>query len=391
MKRKEWIYESININFSGFLGMYVEQQSGEIRKFRSNKIFIDKALEEYYKNYSKKNKNIGDIFVQDLTEKKGKIDKYIKDSMNLQNKRYLLIFFENNFCKDIIKNNIRNILGDKRKMVHLKGSQLIYDLTSQTYPLEFLKGLKIYIKYGYTVLLENLDSIYTLLYDLFNKNYYRENQKNYCRISTEDKQDIIEIHDNFRCILLKPIEQITNSKNIEIRLPSPLLNRLEKHIVKFDDLNTKMLKNVHLLIIVLTNAKRNHENMLTMLKDEADFRVTINDLIFCYNNTELVQSLLLEIQKENRELSNEEFEEKIKMKIVRFYSFKMVVLHCLNLKGYDEEIQKIKSEYQRTHPYSNLKNFLKKNKKGGNEIEIKKFVIMTSTYYFSVNFDLLRG
>ena len=391
MKRKEWIYESININFSGFLGMYVEQQSGEIRKFRSNKIFIDKALEEYYKNYSKKNKNIGDIFVQDLTEKKGKIDKYIKDSMNLQNKRYLLIFFENNFCKDIIKNNIRNILGDKRKMVHLKGSQLIYDLTSQTYPLEFLKGLKIYIKYGYTVLLENLDSIYTLLYDLFNKNYYRENQKNYCRITTEDKQDIIEIHDNFRCILLKPIEQITNSKNIEIRLPSPLLNRLEKHIVKFDDLNTKMLKNVHLLIIVLTNAKRNHENMLTMLKDEADFRVTINDLIFCYNNTELVQSLLLEIQKENRELSNEEFEEKIKMKIVRFYSFKMVVLHCLNLKGYDEEIQKIKSEYQRTHPYSNLKNFLKKNKKGGNEIEIKKFVIMTSTYYFSVNFDLLRG
>ena len=391
MKRKEWIYESININFSGFLGMYVEQQSGEIRKFRSNKIFIDKALEEYYKNYSKKNKNIGDIFVQDLTEKKGKIDKYIKDSMNLQNKRYLLIFFENNFCKDIIKNNIRNILGDKRKMVHLKGSQLIYDLTSQTYPLEFLKGLKIYIKYGYTVLLENLDSIYTLIYELFNKNYYRENQKNYCRISTEDKQDIIEIHDNFRCILLKPIEQITNSKNIEIRLPSPLLNRLEKHIVKFDDLNTKMLKNVHLLIIVLTNAKRNHENMLTMLKDEADFRVTINDLIFCYNNTELVQSLLLEIQKENRELSNEEFEEKIKMKIVRFYSFKMVVLHCLNLKGYDEEIQKIKSEYQRTHPYSNLKNFLKKNKKGGNEIEIKKFVIMTSTYYFSVNFDLLRG
>lgn len=391
MKRKEWIYESININFSGFLGMYVEQQSGEIRKFRSNKIFIDKALEEYYKNYSKKNKNIGDIFVQDLTEKKGKIDKYIKDSMNLQNKRYLLIFFENNFCKDIIKNNIRNILGDKRKMVHLKGSQLIYDLTSQTYPLEFLKGLKIYIKYGYTVLLENLDSIYTLLYDLFNKNYYRENQKNYCRITTEDKQDIIEIHDNFRCILLKPIEQITNSKNIEIRLPSPLLNRLEKHIVKFDDLNTKMLKNVHLLNIVLTNAKRNHENMLTMLKDEADFRVTINDLIFCYNNTELVQSLLLEIQKENRELSNEEFEEKIKMKIVRFYSFKMVVLHCLNLKGYDEEIQKIKSEYQRTHPYSNLKNFLKKNKKGGNEIEIKKFVIMTSTNYFSVNFDLLRG
>lgn len=96
--------------------------------------------------------------------------------------------------------------------------------------------------------------------------------------------------------------------------------------------------------------------------------------------------------------------QELKNRVIRFYTFKMLVLHCMSLGENEEGARRVKEEYLRTHPFQNLKHLLKEHKKqheykSENESEaeeerrsrkeVKKSVIMTSTNFFSLDKKLL--
>lgn len=82
--------------------------------------------------------------------------------------------------------------------------------------------------------MDNLDIIYGVLYDLFNQRFsLGSSEDKYCNITFEDFRETICVHENFNCIILKQEHELhTPEKDLEKVLPSPLMNRMEKHILK---------------------------------------------------------------------------------------------------------------------------------------------------------------
>jgi hypothetical protein len=106
------------------------------------------------------------------------------------------------------------------------------------YAVKYLKNLKIYAANGFTVVLHNLEFIYPVLYGMFNQRFsLQESSIKSCYFTYEDYKDMIKIDPKFKVILLKDKRDLFCSENlIEKQLPSPLMNRFEKHIVNLPDI-----------------------------------------------------------------------------------------------------------------------------------------------------------
>jgi hypothetical protein len=123
----------------------------------------------------------------------------------------------------------------------LKGSSFQKDKQMNDYAISYLKDLKYYAANGYTVVLHNLEFIYPVLYGLFNQRFsLQESSIKSCYVTYEDYKDLIKIEADFKIILLKDKENLFCLENeIEKKLPSPLMNRFEKHIVNLTDIISK--------------------------------------------------------------------------------------------------------------------------------------------------------
>ena len=353
------------------------------------------------------NNDYNDIY-SDFTKKKSNMEKIISNSLKRKSNRFLMLFVQNDFCKGLIKQKIEKISiekNEKTKVIHLKGSKLNFDISSSIYVTKFLKTLKIYIQLGYTLLLEDLDFIYTILYDFFNQNYESKKNKNYCKFTFEDKEECFPVHDDFRCVIIKLIEEIRVKDKIEKRLPSPLLNRMEKHIIEYQDFKNDDL------ILIFTEVDTFLTNLLLSVNKKVRFDININDLIYCYNDGELLQGLILQLNKKisgKKKNKIEQIVQSLKTKVITFYSFKMLILHCMFHKNEIQQSDIIKLEYIKSHKYHNLENFIKEisienktkqgessmdeeshdNKKSEKKVSIDKYVIMTSSSYF--NLEILK-
>lgn len=253
------IYYYIDTNFSGYLGVYEDEE--DLNEDDPNESRNSDLSEEAPTNFRKKNLRSNEIFKKemikriesneenetnrdegiqiDIVEEKRSIEEIIKVSLEKSENRFLLFFLQNEFCKGFIRQKIEEIIvqvvSTDARVIFMKGSQLNFDLESGIYTKKLIKMIKTYIQLGYTILMEDLDPIYTILYDIFNQNFEVRNGKKVCKITYEDKEECFPIHPHFRCILFKSLHELQEEKNIEVRLPSPLLNRLEKHIIEFSD------------------------------------------------------------------------------------------------------------------------------------------------------------
>lgn len=122
-------------------------------------------------------------------------------------------------------------------MVVLRGSSFKQDRLSEDYNTSYLKQIKYYASNKVILVLKDLDSIYSSLYDLFNKRFSLFDTKVMrCDITFEDYKDFIKIEPQFRVIVIKQISDLFKSKkDMESVLPSPLINRFEKHILTAED------------------------------------------------------------------------------------------------------------------------------------------------------------
>lgn len=117
--------------------------------------------------------------------------------------------------------------------MYLRGSSFGVDQRAANYAAGYLKRLKYYAANGFTIVLHNLEFVYAVLYDLFNQRHsLEESALQFCNVTYEDYKDVLKIDSAFRVVLLKDEASLfVAPEAIEKELPSPLMNRFEKHIL----------------------------------------------------------------------------------------------------------------------------------------------------------------
>lgn len=63
------------------------------------------------------------------------------------------------------------------------GSNLENDVSKEHYGFRSLSDIILYVEKGISVILKDMDHIYSSLYDLFNQNFAEFGNKRYCRIA----------------------------------------------------------------------------------------------------------------------------------------------------------------------------------------------------------------
>ena len=279
-----------------------------------------------------------------------------------------MMFIKHEICIDLLRKLCQNdIIAHKdrtKRVVFLNGSNLDKDLVSQTYAMDFLAKIKVHIQHGNILIMKDLETIYTTLHDLLNQSYEEnEDGTKFCRIMYEDKEERFVIHPLFKCIIIKDERNLHLSKDkIEYYLPSPLLNRMEKYIVRSSDLQSNRTVEIK---IVLRNEL---ETYLTQFSKQSKNQIMVhaNDLIFCFNNGELIERLSM--QKDNVSIQD----------LVPFFSFKMMILVTKEKNNNPEIVQALKQKYKDSRPYDSLADLLRSENE---EVLVSKFVVLTFSSY----------
>jgi hypothetical protein len=194
-----------------------------------NKFVVEKfAKTEKYKKF--------EISEDDINAYK--IIDNIYDNVKDENSRYLLLGI-----KPSLSILINQIIDKKMNMIKqvdlIEGSTFIND-ENMEYQYRILNEIQECAKNekGHILFLQNLNSIYPFLYDLFNMNYLVKDGKNYARICHGNYSDqLVLVSKLFRIIIMV-------DKKYMDKLESPFLNRFEKMIIKFDELLNPIQKNI---------------------------------------------------------------------------------------------------------------------------------------------------
>ena len=378
------ICQCIDTNFSGNIARFKYQYSTE--KKASNVVFKEKYYDQLVHDRQHR-QDFGRFNSHDFFKDHRNSYTSVVNSLQRPENRFLMIFTENQLCRDLVKKKLvdtfKEIFPDK-EVVFLKGSKLTSDTLSSGYTIKLINQLKRHVMEGDQVIMEEMDDSYAILYDLFNQNFELANNQKMCNITYEDIVDRFPIHDNFRCIILKfkgdMIQENHPNKNLEIILPSPLLNRMEKHIVDFVDINQEKLFNaIKEVKNVLGKILLGEAQSLARTKG-IDFTWHLNDLIYCYNKGELVQLLAFQLNKETDRQNV--LEQKIKKKLTKFYSLPMLLLHSIYIKYDEVDLAELKKNYLKTHQVNNFDEVITKIKNK----QVNKFVVLTMSSYMELVF-----
>ena len=190
---------------------------------------------------------------------------------------------------------ISSILIEKRVCNFYIGSKFKNDLNKEEYATKIMNKIQADMENGNLIILNDLETIYPLIYDLFNQNFTVLREKNYARISVGNSTNTFSlVHDNFKCIVNVDINKIAEEE-------APFLNRFEKHIISFENILSKNL----------IDLSKEIYSRLSELVD-CDKELLLNDyslenlLINC--NLDEIQALIyqaiLEGKKEKEEIYN---------------------------------------------------------------------------------------
>ena len=215
----KYIFYSINENYSK-INKDIEKNNfdelisyvlkGIIRNFGGLSNSIEK-MEEKFLQYYFKNENEKEI--HNLNNEELCKIKEIKQKMNI---KYNVIDCIHENIKSKFENRYLLLIGDNERneallKTILKGQpyEIISDNNLNEYEnenigvLNLLLKIQLLMEKEIILILKNLEVIYPSLYDLFNKNFSQYgNNKNFAKISFENKQSLLYVNDNFRVIIL---------------------------------------------------------------------------------------------------------------------------------------------------------------------------------------------
>ena len=337
---------SLERNFGG-LEIDKEQKGFNIIK--------NKFLECYQENNIKNNSNI-DVKNRIMDNLKEFYDDYLSRYLLLITKSNIGIYLLSYFLKSNFEKNNYNIFI---------GSVFKDDIKNEEYTSKILNKIKLNIEKEYILILKNLDSIYTSLYDLFNLNFVKIQNKKYARIALGSRTNASsEVNDKFRCIIIVD-ENKLNEQEI------PFLNRFEKQSLSFQFLlNNDEISLINEIYEKCQNIVK-YEN-----KDYTLINYKINNLLInC--DIEEINGIIYSNK------ININYDDLFANKLSRILPQDIILLLLMNKKEWEKKdkyknfYNKILDDYDK-NTFNNIKNFLNNYKTKDNENN-NKIVIYTFT------------
>ena len=165
------------------------------------------------------------------------IDRYHKDPISLiksnlkdPESRYLMIISEQDISEFIISELLSNDFGDHRFIL---GSTFEKDIVQEESKFKILSDIIGYMEQGISIIMQNMDMVYSSLYDLFNQNFtYKGRNRKYCSavIGSRYNPNCL-VHNKFKVVVFLDNKN-TTLKSVE----APFLNRFEKHNIELNDI-----------------------------------------------------------------------------------------------------------------------------------------------------------
>ena len=161
----------------------------------------------------------------------------IKENIKEAGSRYLMIIAQKEVAMYLLENELIVPSSNRKVMI---GSSFDSDQNKEETTSRMIGEVIRYLDTDSTLIFMDMDSIYTSLYDLFNQNFTKGGNRNYCKIA-------LGAHFNPRCCvdeLFKCIVFLEDDDNIIASYDPPFLNRFEKHWVNLDQLLKESYKEI---------------------------------------------------------------------------------------------------------------------------------------------------
>ena len=267
----------------------------------------------------------------------------VKENITDLNSRYLLLESKSSISTYLLS----SILSELNKEYYFYiGSKFKKDLESEEYILKVLNKVQFYTEKGNILIMENLDSVYPSMYDLFNQNFTVFYNKNYARLALGSTTNIYSyVNNKFRCI-------INVGENEMSQQESPFLNRFEKQVISFGHLLNKDLINKSNEIINLLNEMTRKKQLFRGVNYNLE-KLLIN------GDEEEIKGIIYTANKKG--IEKEKLIDEILSKIS--LTLPQDILISLQINGFKNknknEYKKI-LEYYNQHEHINLSNFIQK-------------------------------
>ena len=288
----------------------------------------------------------------------------IKDNIASNDNRFILLISEKsmfNYIIDIMKNNIKQM---NNNYIELIGSPFNEDKTNKSYNIDKILNIEKNVAEGKIIILSEFEQIYSIFYDLFNKNYIIKNGKKYYNIyyGTNDIK-LSLINEKTKIFIL--IDKIHLRKQ-----QLEFLDRFEKYYINFDIFlneeekeKSKIINNI--LGKIFSIGEINNNLKYTALKPNNN---VINGYIHLYKNRE-----------------NNSYRDIIKDIIIPILP--QDIIFSLTLSEINNDIDKnyfdsLKRDIDLFDKYNSLEEYLNSDKIG------KEYILIV--YTFSKIFDLIQ-
>ncbi|PKB96958.1 hypothetical protein RhiirA5_506790 [Rhizophagus irregularis] len=228
------------------------------------------------------------------------IEQLIASNLDDSDARHLMVIGKSDSIVNLLTYQLRTRDLDP---VVILGSQFPDDRDDYYYSV--LRRIMMCVETGRPLILTDLEIIYGSLYDLWNQNYIvvgsKDNIKYFTRVALGAYANpMLYVSPNFKCIL------VMDEKNMAAADP-PLLNRFEKQKMSINDtLNNKQ----KLLVENLGDWTRKMSTLIGVTQLRNKF--TQKNLFIGFDKDETLQSLIIDITKNNPEADNDEILEKCK-------------------------------------------------------------------------------
>ena len=355
----KFLNDDLERNFSGLI-------------FKKTKESSIKRIKKYFRY---------DFFMYDEylfnSDSYNKIDKNIEDEQG----RYLLIITNQSTFKNVLTLKLKN---QKKLYNYFKGSPFKNDDNNERYKNNILNKILIDAQQEKIIILNNLETLYPRLYELFKQNFENIDNKNYSRIISGYSTNFYShINNKFRFIIITDENRIRKENIV-------YYNFFEKHIYSFENILDKNAENkcqeIYNILMKLTQNDEAPNKFMGINYKLKEIFINLNkEEIYAYiyyycqlkekNNYELFNDFVFDL-----------IDECIKKLSLLLPQDIVLILKYGNFnKKYPRIAGNITNSYYKSE-HKNLSSFLKKMKNNKN-------IIYTFTNYFSNidNFDIIKN
>ncbi|CAG9325375.1 unnamed protein product [Blepharisma stoltei] len=299
MGLKQQIQETINANFYGLRDFYhlIKNVS---EKFAKQSPSTSEDILKYVKIAIERNFGgtrygtsimctlFNEYYKINLPELNTRTLDLIKDNLEDPNARYLMLIGKPDIATFILDKYLDQH-NDRRIII---GSNLANDVSQDNYGFECLNDIIIYMELGISIILKDMNHIYSSLYDLFNQSFAIQGVENcerkYCKISLgANFNPSCYVHPKFHAITLISPDDVEKAD-------APFLNRFEKHYLSIDTLLNKKQTN-------LLEKLEDWINSFFMINEQEIVSFTKNHLFPIYNRETLALLILFNSQGKKKE------------------------------------------------------------------------------------------